>query len=458
LVEQPTNAAQHGAPEGGDQVEHYDVIVIGAGAAGLLAAARSAELGGERGRRVLCIEKNRKAGVKILISGGTRCNLTHDCDRRGILEAFGSAGPFLHSPLAALGPRELVAMFNEAGLPTYVEPDTGKIFPASDRALDVVRVLVEMVRRSGAELSLGEGVISIERDGEGFSVVTERRTLRAAKLLVAVGGRSYPGCGTTGDGYAWLERFGHTIRRPRPALVPLTSSEPWIRDLSGIAIPDTLLRVMPRDGVAPSDTATSSQTVSAKRRRPGALPPGVLIERRGALLFTHFGLSGPAALDVSRAVTGAASPQAVRLVADFLPQSTVAELDEQLRAAAAADGRKQMIALVPDTLPRRLVEALFSQAGLPIERRAAEFGNIDRRKLAEVLKGATLLVSGSRGFEKAEVTAGGVVLDEVDSRTMESKLVPNLYLAGEILDLDGYIGGYNFQAAFSTGYLAAESM
>jgi predicted Rossmann fold flavoprotein len=148
----------------------------------------------------------------------------------------------------------------------------------------------------------------------------------------------------------------------------------------------------------------------------------------------------------------------VRLVADFLPRVTVNELDDTLRDAAARDGRKQMITLVPDLLPRRLVEALYVQAGLPIERRSAEFGNTERRKLAEVLKGATLLVSGSRGFEKAEVTAGGVALDEVDSRTMQSKLVPNLYLAGEILDLDGFIGGYNFQAAFATGFLAAESM
>jgi predicted Rossmann fold flavoprotein len=431
--------------------ERYDAIVVGAGAAGLLAATRLGELWGASGRRVLCVEKNRKAGVKILISGGTRCNLTHDCDRRGILEAFGSAGSFLHSPLAALGPRELVTMFNDAGLPTYVEPGTGKIFPASDRALDVVRVLVEKLRRSGAELSLGESVTAIERSGEGFRVLTETRTLHCERLLVAVGGRSYPGCGTTGDGYAWMEKLGHTIRRPRPALVPLVSDEPWIRDLSGIAIPDTLLRVMPRD-------ATVLEGASAKRRRPGSLPPGVLIERRGALLFTHFGLSGPAALDVSRAVTGATTPQAVRLVADFLPDVTIARLDEQLREAAARDGRKQMIAHVPELLPRRLVEALYAQAGLSIERRAAEFGNADRRKLAEVLKGATLLVSGSRGFEKAEVTAGGVALDEVDSRTMESKLVPNLYLAGEILDLDGFIGGYNFQAAFATGYLAAQSM
>jgi len=444
--------ADGGEQHGDSRDERYDAIVVGAGAAGLLATARLGELWGAAGRRVLCLEKNRKAGVKILISGGTRCNLTHDCDRRGIVEAFGSAGSFLHSPLAALGPRELVAMFNGAGLPTYVEPDTGKIFPASDRALDVVRVLVEKVRRSGAELTLGEGVTAIERSGEGFLVTTERRTLFAAKLLIAVGGRSYPGCGTTGDGYAWMEKLGHTIRRPRPALVPLVSDEPWIRELSGIAIPDTLLRVMPRDASAMKDAAT------AKRRRPGTLPPGVLIERRGALLFTHFGLSGPAALDVSRAVTAAANPQAVKLVADFLPNIGVAELDEQLRDAAAREGRKQMIALVPELLPRRLVEALYAQAGLSIERRAAEFGNADRRKLAEVLKGATLLVSGSRGFEKAEVTAGGVVLDEVDSRTMQSKLVPNLYLAGEILDLDGFIGGYNFQAAFSTGYLAAESM
>ncbi|MCE9605360.1 MAG: NAD(P)/FAD-dependent oxidoreductase [Planctomycetia bacterium] len=433
--------------------DRYDVIVVGAGAAGLLGAARAAE----RGRRTLLLEKNRKPGVKILISGGTRCNVTHDCDARGIRDAFGSAGSFLHSPLAALGPREVVELFHAEGVLTYVEPDTGKVFPRSDRAVDVADALVRRLRRSGAELALDEPVEAFEpvpsagdnaAKPTSFRVVTSKRTLVAEKLLITTGGKSYAGCGTTGDGYRWLAALGHTIRPPRPALVPLTTDEAWVRDLSGIAIPDTILRVVAAEGVP----------LGSEKKRVRGLPPGVLIERRGATLFTHVGLSGPAVLDVSRAVTGAKRPSEVLLLADFFPDVSDAALDELLRAAAARDGKKLALALVPDLLPRRLVEALFTQAGIPHERRAAELGKSERAKLIEALKRAKIRTSGSRGFDKAEVTAGGVELDEVDSRTMQSKLVPGLFLAGEILDFDGFIGGYNFQAAFSTGWLAASSM
>jgi predicted Rossmann fold flavoprotein len=424
----------------------YDVIVIGAGAAGLLAAARSAE----RGRRTLLLEKNRKAGVKILMSGGTRCNITHDCDAGGIIAAFGSAGSFLHSPLAALGPVDLIDLLEAEGLATKVEPG-GKIFPRSDRAVDVLNALRRRLDRSGAEISLGEPVSDVRREIGGaaaFRVVTGRRDLGCAKLVVTTGGKSYPGCGTVGDGYRWLTALGHTIRRPRPALVPLTTDEPWVRELSGVTIPDVKLQVI--------DPA-SAQPVKGKRRR-GGLPAGVMIERRGSLLFTHFGLSGPVVLDVSRAVTGAKEPHRVRLAADFLPTQPAAELDNQLRNLATADGRRAVAAIVAEWLPRRLVDALFASAAIPSDRRAAELSSAERGRLIAQLKTCEIRVTGTRGFEKAEVTAGGVALEEVDSRTMESKLVPNLFLAGEILDLDGFIGGYNFQAAFSTGWLAGGSV
>jgi predicted Rossmann fold flavoprotein len=429
-----------------NDVAEYDVIVIGAGAAGLLAACRSAE----RGRSTLLIEKNRKAGVKILISGGTRCNLTHDCDEQGIRAAFGSAGNFLHSPLAALGPRELIELFHAEGMLTYVERDTGKIFPLSDSAVDVVQALLRRLERSGAQLALGEGVTDVARNDQGFRVTTAARVVDCQRLIVATGGKSYPGCGTTGDGYRWLAAWGHTIRKPRPALVPLTSNAGWVRDLSGIAIPDCVVRVV--DRVAPTGVEAARQ----KRRR--GLPAGVRIERRGALLFTHLGLSGPAALDVSREVTNAADPADVLLEVDFLPNLPAAQLDELLRNAAAADGRKQIVSVVPDVLPKRLAEGLLANAQLPLDRRVAELTKTERPRLIDALKRARIAVSGSRGFDKAEVTAGGVTLDEVDSRTMQSKLAPNLYLVGEILDLDGFIGGYNFQAAFSTGWLAGSSV
>jgi predicted Rossmann fold flavoprotein len=421
----------------------YDVVVIGAGAAGLLAATRSAE----RGRRTLLLEKNRKPGVKILMSGGTRCNITHDCDAAGIVAAFGSAGPFLHSPLAALGPRELVELLEAEGLATKVEPG-GKVFPRSDRAADVLGALLRRLERSGAELSLAEPVSAVHPTADRFLVDTPKRSIRCNKLVVTTGGKSYPGCGTAGDGYGWLAEMGHTIHRPRPALVPLTSDQTWVHELSGVTIPAVQVRVVDPQG----------SRLSSPQRRGRRLPPGVLIERRGSLLFTHFGLSGPVALDVSRAFTGARDPQSLVLVADFLPGSTAEEIERRLQHIAATEGGRHIASVVSGELPRRLVEALLASADVSADRRMAELSKNERSQLITALKQCEIRVTGSRGFEKAEVTAGGVALGEVDSRTMQSKVVANLYVAGEILDLDGFIGGYNFQAAFSTGWLAGESV
>jgi predicted Rossmann fold flavoprotein len=426
-----------------NETNNFDVIVVGAGAAGLLAAARSAERGGQ----TLLLEKNRKPGVKILMSGGTRCNITHDCDAAGIIAAFGSAGSFLHSPLAALGPRDLIELLQAEGLATKVEPG-GKIFPQSNRAADVLNALLRWLHRSGATLALDEPVTNVARVGDGFEVTTSKRTLGCQKLIVTTGGRSYPGCGTTGDGYDWLAKFGHTIRRPRPALVPLTTDEAWIREIKGITTPDVLLRV-----VDPNSNADS-----AKPKRRSKLPAGTLIERRGSMLFTHFGLSGPAALDVSRAFTGASDPRKLSLVIDFLPNVQVQEAERQLRDVAASDGKRLIAGIIADELPRRLLDELLKRANIPADRRAAELSTAERTRLIGELKSCAVVITGTRGFEKAEVTAGGVALDEIDSRDMQSKLVPNLYLAGEILDLDGFIGGYNFQAAFSTGWLAGTSV
>jgi len=408
-----------------------DVAVLGAGAAGLLAAARAAELG----RRVWLLEKNARPGVKILMSGGTRCNVTHNTDARGIVAAYGPPGRFLHSALAALGPRALRALFEAEGVPLKVE-STGKVFPVSDRASDVLDALLARLRRSGAELFTEEPVVNLMRNDSRLLIETNRRTIEAEKVIVTTGGKSYPGSGTTGDAYAWLAAMGHTIVPPRPALTPITVDAPWVKELSGVTIPDALLKVIepPTNGGKPK----------------------VLAERRGSLLFTHFGLSGPVALDVSRAISGHAEPRRLHLECDFLPALKEPAVAELLETELRASGKRLVGGIALGDLPKRLAEQLARLAGVDPHTKAGELSKLLRSAWVQWHKRCRIPVTGTRGFGKAEVTAGGVALNEVDSRSMESRLVPGLFLAGEVLDLDGPIGGYNFQAAFSTAWLAAE--
>jgi predicted Rossmann fold flavoprotein len=420
--------------------ENWDVAIVGAGAAGLMAAVEAAN----SGARTLLLEKNRKPGVKILMSGGTRCNITQSTDNRGIVAAFGPPGRFLHSALAAFGVSDTIELFHGEGVPTKVE-STGKVFPVSDRASDVLAALVRRLDRSAATIALDEPVVEIDRHGDGFHVRTSRRDLHARKLLITTGGQSYPGCGTSGDGYRWVAELGHRVVTPRPALVPVRTTAAWVRGLGGITIADATVRVL--------EPVDQTQHPDEARRKNG-----LLAERRGSLLFAHFGLSGPVVLDVSRFVSEHAAPHSLTLECDFLPAFDTGTMLEAFRGQAAAAGKKQLISVIGEYLPRRLCEALLASAGFSPQMKVAELGQRGWNEVAAALKRQRIPIEGTLGFKKAEVTAGGVELGEINSSTMESKLVPNLFLAGEILDLDGPIGGYNFQAAWSTGALAGCSM
>ena len=365
------------------------------------------------------------------MSGGTRCNITHACDHRGIVAAFGKNGKFLHSALAQFGVQETLDFFHGEGVATKVE-ETGKIFPVSNRASDVLDALVRRSHRSGATLALGEPLLDLERDGEGFVLRTTRRTFRTPRVVLTTGGKSYPGSGTTGDGYAWAEKFGHRIVPLRPALAPITTHDPWVKELQGLTIPHVGLSIF-----------EGSRKIES---------------HAGSLLFAHFGLSGPVALDVSREVAGHPSPTSLRLEIDVSPTFREAELDEAIGKEAIANGKKLLASVLPPHVPRRMADAMLNLAKLPLDRKAAGLSKDDRRKLAGLMKRLPVAVSGTLGYKKAEVTAGGVALDEVDSRTMESKLVAGLHFAGEILDLDGRIGGFNFQAAWSTGWAAGSAV
>jgi predicted flavoprotein YhiN len=431
---------------------HWDVAIIGGGPAGLMAAVRAAE----RGRKTILLDKNGEAGAKILLSGGTRCNLTHAADARGIVEAFGPNGRFLHSALAALSPQQVVDLFEAEGVPTKVEPG-GKVFPASDRAADVRDALLHRAKRAGCTLAMAEPLVELTRatsgadipvcpieknepgrqeclphcDDRGFRLVTAQRTIEAEKLLLATGGRSYPSCGTTGDGYRFAAALGHRIVEPHPALVPITSHAPWVLALQGITLPDV--------------------SVAVVESKPLAVC-------HGPLLFTHFGVSGPVILDLSHVVSGHAQPATLLLRCDLLPDVTEAELEERLAREQASAGKRHVGSLLDHWLPHRVGETIVALSGAAPNSPVGEFSKAQRRRLVQTVKQLDIPVAGTMGFRKAEVTAGGVSLDEVDSRTMQSKLVANLYFAGELLDLNGPEGGYNFQAAFSTGWLAGESV
>jgi hypothetical protein len=423
----------------------WDVVVVGAGAAGLLAAICAAE----RGQRTLVLEKNLRAGVKILMSGGTRCNLTHATDARGISTAFGRPGRFLHSALAALGPDAVIRMFEREGVATKVE-STGKVFPASNRAADVVHALLRRLERSGAQLSFGEPALRLVADPDGFRLMTAQREVAARAVILTTGGMSYPGCGTTGDGYAWAAELGHRLVPPRPALTPILAAAEWVKPLSGVTIPDVSVQV------CESAAEASPMAETSKRRRTSA-SQDALAAARGSLLFTHFGLSGPVVLDVSRAVSAAERPRTLELRCDFAPAESADELERWLDERCRREGGRQIEGFLAERWPRRLLQTLADLGAVPAAQRAAETPKRDRQRWIEILKRTRVPVRGVMGFRKAEVTAGGVSLDDVDSRTMQSKRVAGVYFAGEILDLDGPIGGYNFQAAFSTGWLAGQS-
>lgn len=414
----------------------YDLIIVGGGAAGLWAAIVAAG----RGLRVLVLEKNVKSGVKILMSGGTRCNITHNCSPQEIVEAFGTQGRFLKPSVFALPPDEVVARFNGWGVATKVE-DTGKVFPASDRALHVRDALVTQLTSVGAELRTGVAVRDVRRVDQElvrWEVVTEQAALPCHNVLLCTGGLSYSACGTTGDGYQWASHVGHTIVPTFPALAPLVSPANWVHELTGITLQDVTVRVL-LGGKKDKDPRKSC---------------------RSSFLWTHFGCSGPAPMNISRFVSQyeharSIDPALSRLTieVDLLP--TVSESELLVRFNPEQNGKRRVSALLADWLPHKIVSLLLSKAELDEGRLVAELPRKSRLQLLSDLKRLIVPIDSTRGYGKAEVTAGGVDTSEVNPHTLESRRATGLFLAGEVLDIDGPIGGYNFQAAFSTANAAA---
>ncbi|MBL8729685.1 MAG: aminoacetone oxidase family FAD-binding enzyme [Planctomycetes bacterium] len=403
---------------------NVDVVVVGAGAAGLLAAHTAAQ----RGRRTLLLEKNRRPGLKILISGGGRCNVTTTRTGSDLEAQYGTRrGRFLRHALRSFPPAALCAFLEQAGV-ALREEDLEKVFPVSQQARSVLDALLRGCAAVGVELQTEAPVQSLQRDGDGFAVATPAGSHRAASVVLATGGLSYAKTGATGDGYGFCRAFGHTITDTFPALAPLRVDAAWVRSLQGIVVTGADLAVLGADG-----------RERLRRRRP--------------ILFTHKGLSGPAPMDLAGDVEELRGRAQVRF--DFLPDVAADELERAWLATAAAHGGRRVESLLPPALPERLRAALADAAGAsgPL----ANLSRDARRRLLAAVKDLRLAAPASLGFEHAEVTRGGVELAEVDPRTMQSRRQPGLFVCGELLDVDGPIGGFNFQAAFATGRLAGLS-
>ncbi len=398
------------------------IVIVGAGAAGLVAAAEAAQAANS----VLVIEKREQPGIKILISGGGHCNVTTTLPPREAEAQFGpEGGRFLRHAIRAVPPERIRAWLREGGVETF-EAEFDKVWPVSRRAKDVVRVLYERAQRAGARFCFGRSVTSLEASDDGWRLVVDGATTVDTKaVILACGGLSYPKTGTTGDGYHWLRELGLRVREPRPALAPLRVDDAWVHELAGLTLDDVEVQLREQSG-----------RIVWRRHRP--------------VLFTHKGLSGPGPMDASGRLER--EPERYRFCVDLCPGLDEEQLKKELFVGNA--GLEARIARHCG-VPRRLAAVLVERHAKGIA--PSEVTKDARRALLADLKGLAFDVRGSLGFGQAEVTTGGLELDQVDPRTMEVRQHEGLYVTGELLDVDGPIGGFSFLAAFATGALAGRA-
>jgi len=400
------------------------LVIIGGGPAGMMAGGTA----GSRGLEVLLIEKNRTLGRKLLLTGKGRCNFTNDTDLQGLIDNIPVNGRFLYSAFSKFSNRDLIRFFNDLGVRTKVERG-GRVFPESDRAEDILKALERYIRDNNVRVIHGEVKRGLKEDNRVLGVIlSDGRFIASDSVIIATGGLSYPQTGSTGDGYRFARELGHSIVPPKPSLVPLEIEEPWVSDLQGLTLKNVSIRVFDQFG---KEVYTDL----------------------GEMLFTHFGISGPIVLSASSHMRDI-DKNRYRIVIDLKPGLTEEALDRRVQRDFEKYSRRYFINSLGELLPRSLIPVVVELSGIPRDKYVNQISGEERRILVKLLKGLNLTVSRFRPIEEAIVTSGGVNVSEINPSTMESKLVKGLFFAGEVIDVDGYTGGFNLQIAFSTGYVA----
>jgi predicted Rossmann fold flavoprotein len=409
-----------------------DVCVIGAGPAGLTSAIFAAQAGAQ----VVVIEKNATAGEKLLLTGGGRCNITHTGTVDDFVRVYGKRGRFLRHCLHEFSPDATRDFFGQIRIATKVDED-GCVFPVSESASDVQYALLNQCRKSGVQFVFGRGVEGIKKHGAEFVISAGKEVLTAHKVIIATGGASYPATGSTGDGYKLAKSLGHTIIEPRPALVPLITSEKWCAELSGIS----------RDNVTISTMIDKKPFDSAQGRK---------ISVSGPMIFTYDGISGPAVLNLSRLLADyLPAKKPIEVAIDLVPAMNEAKLEEYLMGQLSQYSKKIIANVLFELVPKKLGGLICDLAGVA-ETNASQLKKEQRRKVIQLLKKLPLSIEATAPIEEATITRGGVSTTEIDPKTMQSKICPGLFFAGEVIDADGPCGGYNLQIAWSTGALAGK--
>ena len=403
------------------------VIVVGAGAAGLMAAGTAAQLGAG----VTLIEKNPKVGRKIMITGKGRCNLTNNCDNQTFINNVPVNGRFLYSAINNFSTADVMDFFEGLGLELKTERGN-RVFPVSDKAVDVVDTLYGFVKDSGVKIVHDTAKTLIIEDGYIAGVKCEENTFYADSVIVCCGGKSYPLTGSTGDGYLLAKQAGHTVTELKPSLVPLESPDGECKSMQGLALKNVGLKIV--------DNNSKKEVYSDF----------------GEMLFTHFGISGPMILSASSHIRDIKKGEYTAVI-DLKPALDFAQLDKRLQNEFRVNANKDVSNSFSKLLPRKIIIPVLKRWGVPFDKKCNVITKEERRALCEILKGFAVEIGGFRPIEEAIVTSGGVKTSEINPKTMESKLVSGLYFAGEVIDCDAYTGGFNLQIAWSTGRLAGQN-